>query len=346
MSNAELTKAIKEKALELGYVKCGVTTLDPFPEYDEELSSRKGYERFAGGGLNGQVTLPEGAEDAKCVISCIDSFAEWEFPSELTPYIARAYQSKLYGGVAPGLNAQKHVEFLEYLHEQGIRTFNAPNFMQMPDRAIAARAGLISYGRNNFAYSGKHGSLIIITNIVVDADLETEVHPPKSHCPADCRRCIDACPTKALDDQGRLIPTRCVLYNNMFPGAMLDKSVRDQLGVRIHGCDECQNACPRNKEAIFGANKQPQPLLEELAETFSLKAVLQGTEEQFADTLGRIISPYFKEFDRHRRNAAIAMGNSGNVAFIPALEQAAANDENEEVREAAQWAAEKLKAAL
>ena len=40
------------------------------------------------------------------------------------------------------------------------------------------------------------------------------------------------------------------------------------------------------------------------------------------------------------------MGNSGNVAFIPALEQAAANDENEEVREAAQWAAEKLKAAL
>lgn len=87
-------------------------------------------------------------------------------------------------------------------------------------------------------------------------------------------------------------------------------------------------------------------MLEELAETFSLKAVLQGTEEQFADTLGRIISPYFKEFDRHRRNAAIAMGNSGNVAFIPALEQAAANDENEEVREAAQWAAEKLKAAL
>jgi len=42
-----------------------------------------------------------------------------------------------------------------------------------------------------------------------------------------------------------------------------------------------------------------------------------------------------------RRNAAIAMGNSGNAEFVPALDQLA-SDEDAAVAESARWAKSRL----
>jgi epoxyqueuosine reductase len=46
-----------------------------------------------------------------------------------------------------------------------------------------------------------------------------------------------------------------------------------------------------------------------------------------------------------RRNAAIAMGNSGNEKFLPALNQLA-TDEDPVVAESARWAVERLEAPI
>jgi epoxyqueuosine reductase len=48
------------------------------------------------------------------------------------------------------------------------------------------------------------------------------------------------------------------------------------------------------------------------------------------------------KFSGLKRNVAIAMGNSGNKAFMPALEKMAADDD-EIVAEHARWAMERLR---
>ena len=57
--------------------------------------------------------------------------------------------------------------------------------------------------------------------------------------------CIDACPTGAMAEDGALNPTRCVLYSNFRPGEFKDTAITDLIGMRVHGCDACQVACPR-----------------------------------------------------------------------------------------------------
>lgn len=186
-----------------------------------------------------------------------------------------------------------------------------------------------------------NSAFIIVTSVMVDVDLDCEVHVPKCGCPENCRLCIDACPTHAINEQGHLNPKRCVLFNNMSPDLFLTENVRDLIGVRIHGCDACQLACPRNKY-ILNAPKEKDPLLEKIAVVFDLEKILSGDEEYFRKAVTPLISPYFKNQARHRRNAAIAMGNSGMTNYLPALQTASKHDSSIQVRKAARWAIKKL----
>lgn len=332
-----LTEQIKVHALEIGYAAVGVTTLDPFPEHAAEIASREHYEPFISKGLMDTANMADQFPEATCIISLVESFAEIDYPEGIASHVERAYMSKIYGGVKPGVNSPRQVEFTQYLHGLGIRTFNTSSFIQLPDRLLAARAGLVTFGKNNFAYCGKHGSFIIITNIPVAAPLVTEVHEMRRLCAEKCRKCIDACPTHAMNDQGQLDPQRCILYNNMFPSEMLDPALRPLLGQHIHGCDECQLACPRNKVAL-ACDKTPNDRIEQVAPLFSLESILLDGPEVFAAGTGRIISPYFKDYARHQRNAAIAMGNSGDTHYLPALEKALMQTKQPELVEAIQWA--------
>lgn len=323
-ARAELTRKIKEKAAELGYVRCGITSVAGFPEYAEEITGRGTYGFFIREGAEGLIqgcTPEETFPGAKSIISLVWSFGQLDFPEELLPYIGRAYQARCYGAPADMEHGVRREEFRKYLHELGIRTYDAAGFLQVPDRAVAARAGVITYGRNNFAFADEYGSFIIITNIVTDADLETADLPAVNPCPPGCRLCIDACPTCAMDETGKLDPTRCILYNNFTPDELHTADLRKELGLHIHGCDECQTACPRNHRALR-APRIPDPLLAGVADRFDLVKLLNMDDEYYAETVRPVMFNYIRNMDLFRRNAAIAMGNSGDAGYLPALEAA------------------------
>ena len=143
-----------------------------------------------------------------------------------------------------------------------------------------------------------------------------------------------------MDDEGRLNPTRCVLFNIMIPGEIKDTAVTDLIGERIHGCDACQEACPRNKRALEGP-KVKDPYLEWLRDEFSLEKLLFCDETYYAQCVQPVMYNYIKDIDIFRQNAAIAMGNSGNTAYLPALERAA-HEGSEQVQRFARHAIEQL----
>ena len=115
---------------------------------------------------------------------------------------------------------------------------------QHVDREAAARSGVGFYGKNTMLITRRHGSWVVLGTLVTDVDLEPT--PPLGADCGDCRLCIDACPTGALDEPGTLDATKCLSYWSQAPAA-IPEDYREQMGEQVYGCDICQDVCPWNR---------------------------------------------------------------------------------------------------
>lgn len=62
----------------------------------------------------------------------------------------------------------------------------------------ATRAGLGWIGKNDVVITERYGPRVRLSAVLVDAPLPCGEPITESRCPDDCRRCLDACPCKAL----------------------------------------------------------------------------------------------------------------------------------------------------
>lgn len=342
----DLTKRVKMKALELGFVKVGVTSADDFAEFAADLEQREDYRaRWCGpkgtnsllAGCYPRDLMPEG----KTIICLVHAYNDIDFPAKLNRHVGRVYLNRSYVPTQEQLAGRRLQAYKDFLCDLGISIYGGPE--EIPARAACLRAGVTSWGRNNFARTEENGSFITLYTLLVDADLEIDEPPdteaPENKCPDDCRICVDACPTQAMQDTGRLEWTKCVLFNNLRGCANVD--LRESVGQRIHGCDVCQLVCPRNAKAL-AAPKRKDLFLEELVEDFDLEKILALDEGYYELAVKPIMYNYIRDLEMFRRNAAVAMGNSGDSAYLPALQRALGNAEDEASREVFSWAIAKL----
>lgn len=337
----ELTRKIKRKALELGFSKVGVTTADDFTDYAEEICSREDYEPWQNGprgylakGAQPKNYYPEG----KSIICTVYGFGDYAFPDTLTPYIGRAYLSRAYVPEEHSLAGVRVKEFRRFLTELGISQYEGK--VEFSARMACARAGLITYGKNNFAYTVEDGFFVILYTFLVDTELVYDEPTINRSCPPDCRLCMDACPTNAIIAPGRLHPQSCVLYNNIRKD-QVPEEIREMLGTRIHGCDACQTVCPRNRKVLENARRKDR-FLETIKEEFDLEKVLLLDSEYYENVLYPIMYNYIRDLNLFRRNAAIALGNTGDARHVSALTTALDTVDDPMVCEAVIWALEKI----
>jgi epoxyqueuosine reductase len=204
---------------------------------------------------------------------------------------------------------------------------------QHVDREAAARSGVGFYGKNTMLITRRHGSWVVLGTLVTDVELESSL-PLSTDC-GDCRLCIDACPTGALDDPGTLDATRCLSYWTQSPDPIPD-GYRAALGAQVYGCDICQDVCPWNR----GEQKRRSELPEHDAHVDLVQWLEAGARE--VEDYDRLYVP--RNEPRYlRRNAAVALGNTGGPEHVAALERAA-HDEDELVAEHARWALERIEA--
>ncbi|MDX6482162.1 MAG: epoxyqueuosine reductase [Gaiellaceae bacterium] len=120
---------------------------------------------------------------------------------------------------------------------------------QHVDREAAARSGVGFYGKNTLLITRRHGSWVVLGTLI--SDMELEPTPPLSvagkgaDC-GECRLCIDACPTGALDEPGVLDATRCLSYWTQ-SAHEAPEEYRRHFGAQVYGCDICQDVCPWNR---------------------------------------------------------------------------------------------------
>ena len=348
-----LTEKIKSKALELGYIDVGVCSADEFTEYIDELGSRTDTYDFyisnARSPLTGAAPKKTNPE-AKSIISLAYGFSHIAFPEKLIGKVGRAYQARCYNPREKTMNGARIGLFKEFLKDNGI---NVCKGTTVPDRLAAARAGIATYGKNNFAYVKGTGSFVILTSVVVDRELDYDEPTIKRQCPQDCHICIDSCPTGAIEAPGVLNPRKCLAFNNWFtqenwlppnndgsPITHIPHDIRDKMGLRIHGCDVCQEVCPRNKAVLSKACVKDN-FLELTAEKFDLAKVLNMDDEYYEEVVWPIMYNYIRGIRYFRRNAAIAIGNSRDEKYVPDL-ITAAQDSDPLIREYAVWALGKI----
>ena len=203
------------------------------------------------------------------------------------------------------------------------------------DRAAAVRAGIAFYGKNTMAITHRHGSWVVLGVLVTDVEIEPS--PPLELDCGQCRLCIDACPTGALDEPGTLDSTKCLSYWSQAP-ASIPEAYRAEMGDTVYGCDICQEVCPWNRGVERRRRGAAQPS--------DVKATVR-----LADWLADDADALVSEFDRLyvprndgrwlQRNALVAAGNVGTVALEAAVEPYVTSDDPI-LSETATWALERM----
>jgi epoxyqueuosine reductase len=206
------------------------------------------------------------------------------------------------------------------------------------ERAFAAQAGLGFVGKNTCLIHPRLGSWLFLGVVLLDVRLPPTAEPQPIRC-GTCTRCLDACPTGALAAPYRLDARRCISYLTIEVKGPIPPDLRPQMGDWIYGCDVCQQICPWQRFArptaipSFHAASPDRPAL---PLTDLLRLDEEGFERRFAGSpilrIGR---------GRLLRNAAVALGNSGDARALPAL-RTALTDPDERVREHAAWAMQQL----
>jgi epoxyqueuosine reductase len=204
------------------------------------------------------------------------------------------------------------------------------------ERVVAKYAGTGWIGKNTCIINQNMGSWLFLGVILTSLDLVPAL-PAPDRC-GTCTRCIDACPTDALVAPYQLDSNKCIAYLTIEKRGAIPEELRDGMGRHIFGCDICQDVCPWNRKApaTNAAEFQARPQLVNPA----LDWLAEMSAEEFRHTFRN--SPVRRaQHAGLRRNAVIAMGNSGDREFLPLLHKLAA-DEDDVLAESAHWAIEKL----
>ena len=204
------------------------------------------------------------------------------------------------------------------------------------ERDLAARAGLGWIGKNTNLLDQRLGSYFFIGIVLTTAALAPDGEVA-DRC-GSCTACLDACPTSAFVAPYVLDARRCISYLTIEHRGPIPEDLRPGIGPWAFGCDDCQTACPWNRRAPV--TREP-----ELRPAGDLEALTALLELDDAGYRARFRGSAITRAKRRGflRNVAIALGNRGDRAAIPALRRAA-GDLDPVVSEAARWALDQLTA--
>jgi epoxyqueuosine reductase len=102
-------------------------------------------------------------------------------------------------------------------------------------RHAAVKAGLGVIGKSALLITPEYGSRITLVTVLTDMKLAADSLTSNNLCPPACKRCVDACPTKALSGNGSVEQKLCRSH----VGTTSDR------GHDLVNCWNCRAMCPR-----------------------------------------------------------------------------------------------------
>jgi epoxyqueuosine reductase len=131
---------------------------------------------------------------------------------------------------------------------KGSRTRICVDSPPILERSLAYSSGMGFIGKNNMLIIPGFGSYFFLAEILTTAPVRIPpVEPMKNLC-GSCTRCLDACPTGALERPFRIDASKCLSYLTIENKKDLKKDEGKLMEDCFFGCDRCQEACPFNRD--------------------------------------------------------------------------------------------------
>jgi epoxyqueuosine reductase len=348
-SSQSLTRAVREEALGLGFDLVGFARAEPFAKEQELI-----LEDLARGHMDGMAWITAERIRLACDPSALLPGAQTivglgtSYGPAMPSASTKANSARRRGRVARyawgrdyhdviGKRLRPLAGTITRLAGPGTRCRIFVDTGPLVERAAAERAGLGFVGKNACVLTGRYGSYVLLSAIITTAALEPD--PFIARDCGSCRACLDACPTDAFVEAGRLDARRCISYLTIEHRGFIPGELRPLMGDWVFGCDVCQEVCPWNR-ARASAHHPELSAAAGVGESLDLIELLATDEAAFRNRFRGTPLTRPKRGGL-LRNAAVALGNSGGRAAIPAL-TAALDDADALVRGHAAWALSRI----
>lgn len=259
------SEEIKSHALALGFDACGICRAEYSGLKDDYMrwisENRHGKMEYLERNIDKRLDprlLVEGAKSIICV--ALNYYPRLKQPAGVPQFAYYAYGEDYHDVVKKKLSLL--FDFVRSRHPDAQGRFFADSAPVM-ERFWAARAGLGFIGKNTLLIIPGKGSYFFLGELIVNLALDYD-RPLTQSC-GKCRRCLDACPPKALEEPYWLNANKCISYQTIENRADIEDEIALVMGDRVYGCDICQHACPWNRYAKPHATPEFLPSDEFLA---------------------------------------------------------------------------------
>lgn len=250
MQPAQRSRMIKEKAAELGFFLCGIAQANFMEEEARRLES------WLNQHLHGEMRYMENHFDlrtdprllvpgAKSVITlAYNYFTTAAQADPAAPKISIYAYGRDYHKVV-----RKKLKLLFEWIQETFGDVTGRYFVDsapVMERDWARRSGMGWVGKNTMLIHPKKGSYFFLSEIILDLELSADT-PIQDYC-GTCTRCIEVCPTQAIEPGGyRMDGSKCISYLTIELKKQIPEEFKDKMDNWVFGCDLCQQVCPWNR---------------------------------------------------------------------------------------------------
>lgn len=305
----ELSDFIRKKAFELGFDLCGIARARALTEAEPHLrkwcdSGMNDTMEYLQKGINKRMD-PRSLfpETVSVIVTGLNYYTENGQKKEGVPVVSRYAYGKTYQSVIKRkLNILlEQIKTLSRGADGKAYSDTAP----IAEKRWAVEAGLGWQGRHSIVINREIGSFFFLGILLLNIELEYDKPFTGERC-GNCMKCIDFCPTAAINDDFTVDPRKCISHLTIGNRPPVPEGMIPLLEGRIYACDKCQEVCPWNSHAR--QHNHPE---------FDISPELAGmTREEWAnlteEKFGRLFSgtPVGKvKFEKFRTNLDAILKN-------------------------------------
>lgn len=306
-----LASRIKEKARDIGFDLCGIAKARVLSEYIPLLSNwcEKGLNAdmaFMARDIEKRFNPYLHLHDVKSVVvTGISYYSPVMQKQGGVPLISRY----AYGDDYHQVISEKLEQLLEFVCD--IASGAAAKYFidsgTISEKMWAKEAGLGWQGRHSVIINKEIGSFFFIGIILTNVDLAADTPYNEDLC-GSCRMCIDLCPTQAINEDRTIDARKCIANLTIENRGPIPEDIIPKLGLRVYGCDRCQEVCPWNRDAL--PCRTPEFFISEEIAEMTVDDWRALSEEKFLLLFSRSAIKRVK-YGRFSRNIVAALVSEG-----------------------------------
>ena len=275
------SEEIKKEALRLGFDACGISPADNSGEEERYMKwiedNWHADMHYMARNIDKRVDPRLLVEGAKSIISVALNYYPHKKQASHAPQFAYYAYGKDYHDVIRG-KLKKLFEFISARQPELTGRYFSDSAPVL-ERFWAAQAGIGFVGKNSLLIIPGKSSFFFLGELIIDIELEYD-SPIAENC-GSCTRCLDGCPTSAIEEPYKVNANKCISYQTIENRGEISSYVAPRLKNYVFGCDICQKVCPWNRVSTPHNTIEFMP--NDSFMNLDLKKMLEMDEEEYRE---------------------------------------------------------------